>query len=185
MNQIESAALKKKRDKYSGTIAYHWMYQRFNHAYRLVMVGKFKKTAGGLTKKDLRYNKQGRVVSKARSVRGEKVFVQNGLNLWKDAYMEMRDKTRAVGFNKIAKGTQFYKDICQRWELKTLARINAARARRGLRPVSLPSPESQLKLEGETLKLKSNPHALTPPLVTGDATPPPRSHPTTPGQDLD
>lgn len=39
-----------------------------------VMHGTARQTSGGLTKKDLKYNKQGRIVSKKKSVLGKKQY---------------------------------------------------------------------------------------------------------------
>merc|ERR1711957_586535 len=103
--------------------------------------------------------------------------------------MEARAKHRLVGFTKIKKGTKLYNDLIHLWEVKTLARVNAARALRGQKPVNYSDEdeEKQLKLERETLRSKAAPwQNLIAPGTAGSKSNPltPRSQPPTPGRNL-
>jgi hypothetical protein len=44
-----------------------------------VMHGSAMKTSGGLTASDLKYNSNGRIVSKAKSEMGKRLYSKNGL----------------------------------------------------------------------------------------------------------
>ena len=51
-----------------------------------VMHGTAKKTSGGLEKKDLKYNNQGRIVSKRKSDLGHKLYAKNKSILKKNQF---------------------------------------------------------------------------------------------------
>ncbi len=50
-----------------------------------VMHGNAKHTSGGLTKKDLKYNKSGKIVSVKKSAQGKVMYKRNGLSAHKAA----------------------------------------------------------------------------------------------------
>jgi len=72
-----------------------------------VYAGRRVYTKGGLTKKDLKMNKRGKVVSKKQSSSGKKSF--KGLQKWCDATEQARRELNIKGFQAIKKGTPFYK----------------------------------------------------------------------------
>ncbi len=50
-----------------------------------VMHGNALRTSGGLRKKDLKYNKSGKIVSRKKSALGKKMYKKNGLSQYKAA----------------------------------------------------------------------------------------------------
>ena len=77
-----------------------------------VFRGKKEKTASGLTKEKLHRNKRGKVVSKAASAHGKKLWVKNGLKAWSDAVKKARKELGVKGFvaigGKTAAGKALY-----------------------------------------------------------------------------
>ena len=77
-----------------------------------VFSGKKEKTASGLTKEKLTRNKRGKVVSKAASAQGKKMWVKNGLKAWSDAVKKARKELGVKGFvaigGKTAAGKALY-----------------------------------------------------------------------------
>merc|ERR1719390_249034 len=73
-----------------------------------VFSGTKVKTSGGLQKTDLIKNKRGKVVSRAASLHGKKIFVKSGLKKWCDAIKAARKSLGYTGFvaigGKSAKG---------------------------------------------------------------------------------
>ena len=59
-----------------------------------VMHGTAKKTSGGLQKKDLKYNKQGRIVSKRKSELGHKLYAKHKSTLKKNQYKKKPKTSR-------------------------------------------------------------------------------------------
>ena len=62
-----------------------------------VLSGKKEKTVGRLTKRDLKKNKQGRVVSKRVSEKSKETF-KTTLRTWNDACKAARKKLNVTGF---------------------------------------------------------------------------------------
>merc|ERR1719215_195605 len=77
-----------------------------------VFRGSKEKTGGGLTKDKLMKNKNGRVVSKARSAASKKNDVAGGLKKWADAVKAARKALGLTGFvaigGKTAAGKALY-----------------------------------------------------------------------------
>lgn len=59
-----------------------------------VMNGTAKHTSGGLTASDLKYNAQGRIVSKKKSEQGTRAYERNGLSPGSAEYMAAIRKLR-------------------------------------------------------------------------------------------
>merc|ERR1719289_463630 len=74
-----------------------------------VFRGTKVKTKGGLKKKDLFKNKNGKIVSKARHQAGKRNYKKVGLKKWADAVMTARANLGISGFCAIKKGTPLYK----------------------------------------------------------------------------
>merc|ERR1711964_793685 len=55
-----------------------------------VLKGRKAKTSSGLQAKDLKKNKNGKVVSKKQSARGKVVYLKNGLGKWTAAVVKAR-----------------------------------------------------------------------------------------------
>ena len=70
-------------------------------AVRQCFAGKLDKTKGGLTKSSLVKNKNGRIVSKNRSLKGKK-------SPWIAAVKAARSALKIKGFAAIKKGTPLY-----------------------------------------------------------------------------
>lgn len=122
----------KQKVKRESRIARKSEYKRKGWAYRLVKLGKKDKTSGGLKKSDLIFNAQGKVVSKKRSQRAKKYYVERNLDLWKDSVVEARAESGVKGFQIIKKGSgsdsSFYNKIFALWETKTAQRLSQAGA---------------------------------------------------------
>merc|ERR1712117_357008 len=73
---------------------------------RQVFRGTHEKTKGGLTKKDLMQNKNGRVVSKKAHAIGTK---KNGIAKWAKCFVKARKQLGISGFCAVKKGTKLYK----------------------------------------------------------------------------
>merc|ERR1712061_775081 len=77
-----------------------------------VFSGKKVKTSGGLTKDKLCKNKNGKVVSKARSAASKKAFAQGPLKAWSLAVKQARKALDMTGFvpigGKSARGRALY-----------------------------------------------------------------------------
>lgn len=122
----------KKKTKRQNCIARKSDYKRKGWALRLVKLGKKDKTSGGLKKSDLVFNARGKVVSKRRSQRAKKYYVERNLDLWKDSVVVARAEIGIQGFKKIKKGdsvdSSFYDRIFAIWETKTSQRLSQAGA---------------------------------------------------------
>merc|ERR1719497_265014 len=77
-----------------------------------VFKGKKTKTVGGLTKDTLTKSKSGKIVSKAASARGKKLYAQSALKKWIDAVQQARKQLGINGFcavnGKTAQGKALY-----------------------------------------------------------------------------
>lgn len=128
----KAKAGKRKKVRRESRIARKSDYKRKGWAYRLVKLGKKDKTSGGLKKSDLIFNAQGKVVSKKRSQRAKKYFVERNLDLWKDSVVEARAESGIKGFQKIKKGSgresSLYNKIYALWRTKTAQRLSQAGA---------------------------------------------------------
>merc|ERR1719203_1273358 len=71
---------------------------RGKYARAAVFKGKKTKTVGGLTKETLIKSKSGKIVSKAASARGKKLYGQSALKKWIDAVQQARKQLGIVGF---------------------------------------------------------------------------------------
>eukprot|EP00930_Biecheleria_cincta_P053088 TRINITY_DN3844_c0_g1_i1.p1 TRINITY_DN3844_c0_g1~~TRINITY_DN3844_c0_g1_i1.p1 ORF type:complete len:285 (-),score=49.18 TRINITY_DN3844_c0_g1_i1:160-1014(-) len=119
---------KKKKKKKESQVVKISAYKHKGWAYRLVKTGKKTKTSGGLTKQDLMYNANGRVVSKKRSKRGKKLYVEHHLDLWAASLLEARAKNNITGFVKIQKNgddstTSLHKEVYSLWKKKLAERM--------------------------------------------------------------
>merc|ERR1712161_97041 len=77
-----------------------------------VYSGKKAKTAGGMTKDKLMKNKSGKIVSKAASAAGRKMWQKNGSKAWSNAVKNARKALGLTGFvaigGKSAAGKALY-----------------------------------------------------------------------------
>merc|ERR1712160_68532 len=80
-----------------------------------VFKGKKAKTVGGLTKDTLTKSKSGKIVSKALSARGKKMFAQSALKKWSVALQQARKQLGITGFcavnGKTAQGKALYAKV--------------------------------------------------------------------------
>merc|ERR1712029_514988 len=74
-----------------------------------VWKGTRQRTAGGLTKKDLRKSKSGKIVSKKQSQLARKRMKNGGISRWLKAVMAARKALKLTGFVACKKGTKYYK----------------------------------------------------------------------------
>merc|ERR1712138_133343 len=74
-----------------------------------VWKGTRQRTAGGLTKKDLRKSKSGKIVSKKQSTLARKRMRNGGISRWLKAVMAARKALKLTGFVACKKGTKYYK----------------------------------------------------------------------------
>merc|ERR1711970_613689 len=74
-----------------------------------VWKGTRERTAGGLTKKDLRKSKSGKIVSKKQSLAARKRFRKGGIGKWCKAVTMARKACKITGFVACKKGTKFYR----------------------------------------------------------------------------
>merc|ERR1711971_99379 len=85
---------------------------RGKFAKAAVFKGRKTKTVGGLTKDTLTKSKSGKIVSKAASARGKKLFAQSALKKWCDATKQARKQLGITGFcavgGKTAQGKALY-----------------------------------------------------------------------------
>merc|ERR1712150_75959 len=85
---------------------------RGKYARAAVFKGKKAKTVGGLTKETLTKSKSGKIVSKAASARGKKMYAQSALKKWVDAIQQARKQLGIIGFcavgGKTAQGKALY-----------------------------------------------------------------------------
>ncbi|CAN0300241.1 unnamed protein product, partial [Ectocarpus sp. 6 AP-2014] len=81
-----------------------------------VMHGTARRTAGGLTKKDLKLNGAGTIVSKKQSSLAKRTESPL-LKIWRDA-VKLADKNPKYKgrFMPIRKGTAFYKEIAKEYQ---------------------------------------------------------------------
>ncbi len=87
-------ARKAKKAKKAKTVGKKWQ----------VWKGTRVKTVGGLTKKDLMMNKNGKIVSKKQSKNG-------GVKKWCAAIKQARKEMNLQGFVACKKGTSYYKRV--------------------------------------------------------------------------
>merc|ERR1711928_331052 len=80
------------------------------------LIGTKVKTKGGLTKKDLMKNKQGKVISKKRYATGRKNFKNGGIAKWSKAVTKARNNLGITGFCAVKKGTALYKEARKIYE---------------------------------------------------------------------
>merc|ERR1719495_2274116 len=73
-----------------------------------VFRGTKTKTKGGLVKKDLMKNKNGKIISRKRHKAGKKIFKKVGLQKWSNALTEARKNLGITGFYACKKGTALY-----------------------------------------------------------------------------
>merc|ERR1739848_300949 len=66
-----------------------------------VFKGSKAATSGGLKKSDLTKNKDGRIVSKKRSLRGKRLYQKNGLAKWTRAVQQAKKSLGIKGFQII------------------------------------------------------------------------------------
>ena len=77
----------------------------------MVMHGTAKHTSGGLTKKDLKYNKNGEIVSRKKSTTAKKKESPL-LKAWRQAVKKVSAEPKYAGkFNKLNKSGAFYKAV--------------------------------------------------------------------------
>merc|ERR1712007_311583 len=74
-----------------------------------VFKGTRERTAGGLTKKDLRRSKSGKIVSKKQSNLARKRMRSGGISKWLAAVMKARKALKLKGFVACKKGTAYYR----------------------------------------------------------------------------
>merc|ERR1712007_343711 len=74
-----------------------------------VWKGTRARTAGGLTKKDLRKSKSGKIVSKKQSQLARKRMKNGGISRWLKAVMAARKALKLTGFVACKKGTKYYR----------------------------------------------------------------------------
>merc|ERR1719350_1007920 len=88
---------------------------RGKYARATVFKGKKAKTAGGLTKDTLTKSKSGKIVSKAASARGKKMFAQSALKKWCVATAQARKQLGIKGFcavgGETAQGKALYAKV--------------------------------------------------------------------------
>merc|ERR1719158_2393440 len=88
---------------------------RGKYAKAAVFNGKKAKTVGGLTKETLTKSKSGKIVSKAASARGKKMFAQSALKKWCVATAQARKSLGIKGFcpvgGKTAQGKALYAKV--------------------------------------------------------------------------
>merc|ERR1719453_2238817 len=89
-------AVMKKKKVATGTLA-----------KSLVFSGRREKTSTGLKKSHLKKNKQGKIVSVAKSAQGKKAYAR--IRGWTMACEKARKALNVKGFVPIKKGTPFYK----------------------------------------------------------------------------
>merc|ERR1739844_705636 len=85
---------------------------RGKYARAAVFKGKKTKTVGGLTKDTLTKSKSGKIVSKAASARGKKLFAQSALKQWCDATKQARKQLGITGFCAVGGKTAQGKALC-------------------------------------------------------------------------
>merc|ERR1712051_873813 len=102
-------AMKVKKAKRVSVVA------RGKYARAAVFNGKKTKTVGGLTKETLTKSKSGKIVSKAASARGKKMFAQSALKKWCVATAQARKQLGIKGFcpvgGKTAQGKALYAKV--------------------------------------------------------------------------
>ena len=74
-----------------------------------VWKGTRERTAGGLTKKDLRKSKSGKIVSRKQSLAARRRFRKGGISGWLRAVTAARKSLKLKGFVACKKGTKFYR----------------------------------------------------------------------------
>eukprot|EP00927_Polykrikos_kofoidii_P023469 TRINITY_DN21620_c0_g1_i1.p1 TRINITY_DN21620_c0_g1~~TRINITY_DN21620_c0_g1_i1.p1 ORF type:complete len:374 (+),score=55.69 TRINITY_DN21620_c0_g1_i1:90-1211(+) len=133
----EKKLLAKRR---KSNIAWQMLYKRRGWAKRLVWFGKKKRTAGGLTKKNLMKNRNGRVVSKLQHRIGKIRYVENGLNVWCSSMLSAREKLGVKGFVKVKRRgnrqeAALFQSTIDEYTQSLMARLQAQRQKAGLPPI--------------------------------------------------
>ena len=83
-----------------------------------VMNGSSDKTSGGLTKKDLKRNKAGEIVSKKKSLSAKKKEAPQ-LKIWRKSVKKVSATPAFVGkFNTLKKGTPFYNKVRSEYDAR-------------------------------------------------------------------
>jgi hypothetical protein len=149
-------ALRLKRLKSKSSTVRPCDYIRKGWAYRSVWLGSKQKTSGGLSKSDLMLNRAGKLVSKKKSRIAKRNFVDNHLDLWIDAFMEVRDELQLKGFTKMkqrgsAMEQAIFKQTHSKWDRKKAARIASSLTLPG--KALIKQVNKQLKESGSTLSL--------------------------------
>lgn len=96
--RVARKAKKAKKVKKAKTVGKKWQ----------VWKGTRVKTVGGLIKKDLMMNKNGKIVSKKQSQRAKK---NGGVKKWCAAIKQARKEMNLQGFVACKKGTSYYKRV--------------------------------------------------------------------------
>merc|ERR1719414_8000 len=106
---MKKAAMKAMKIKRVSVVA------RGKFARAAVFRGRKAKTVGGLTKETLMKSKSGKIVSKAASARGKKLYAQSALKKWIDAVQQARKLLGITGFcavnGKTAQGKALYAKV--------------------------------------------------------------------------
>eukprot|EP00929_Paragymnodinium_shiwhaense_P021816 TRINITY_DN14120_c0_g1_i1.p1 TRINITY_DN14120_c0_g1~~TRINITY_DN14120_c0_g1_i1.p1 ORF type:complete len:226 (+),score=63.64 TRINITY_DN14120_c0_g1_i1:102-779(+) len=132
------AMKERKKKQRESTIVQISDYNRKGWAYRLVFLGKKKKTSSGLYAKDLMKNKRGKIVSKRKHASGKKRWVANGLDSWCASMTEVRKQLGIVGFiapRKVGgskEQSDLYKKTVDLWTRKLFGRLSDLRQAAGL-----------------------------------------------------
>merc|ERR1712228_210924 len=95
----KAAPKKRKAKKKASVVGKKWQ----------VWKGTRQRTAGGLTKKDLRKSKSGKIVSKKQSQLARKRMRNGGISRWLKAVMAARKALKLTGFVACKKGTKYYR----------------------------------------------------------------------------
>merc|ERR1712228_632036 len=95
----KAAPKKRKAKKKASVVGKKWQ----------VWKGTRQRTAGGLTKKDLRKSKSGKIVSKKQSQLARKRMRNGGISRWLKAVMAARKALKLKGFVACKKGTAYYR----------------------------------------------------------------------------
>jgi hypothetical protein len=108
--------------------AFQKSYIRSGHAKRLVWLGKKVMTAGGLLKRDLMCNRNGRIVSKRKSQLGQQQYLNNHLDLWTEALKSQKAQANLTGFVKPKKNGTSVERLMMRetqrvWEDAVASRV--------------------------------------------------------------
>ena len=95
----KAAPKRKRKAKKKSVVGKKWQ----------VWKGTRMRTAGGLTKKDLRKSKSGKIVSKKQSNLARRRMRKGGISKWLKAVMAARKALKLKGFVACKKGTKYYR----------------------------------------------------------------------------